>query len=142
MKVYVPISLFSSASTSCKVSSPAILAFSAFSGIVSNAKQKADFVVSNQIQTAIVEYITITNDFDMTFGESETPSVERIISKLQQEITFNGRTIEPLLENNDSNVTFTPLHPQHKGWQIIIDKSKMTVEVSPSKQKNELIIED
>lgn len=120
----------------------AIVAFSAFSGILNNAKQKADFIVANQIQTAIVEYITNTNDFDMTFGESETPSVERIISKLQQEISFNGKTIQPLLENNDSNVTFKPLHTQHKGWQIIIDKSKMTVEVSPSTQENELKIEE
>lgn len=120
----------------------AIVALSAFSGILNNAKQKADFIVANQIQTAIVEYITNTNDFDMTFGESETPSVEKIISKLQQEISFNGKTIQPLLENNDSNVTFTPLHPQHKGWQIIIDKSEMTVEVSPSTQENELKIEE
>lgn len=120
----------------------AFIAFSMFSGVVNNAKQNADVKVSQEIQTAIVSYISQTGDFDMTFGENEKPTVETIITKLQYKTEFNGITVEPLLNNVDSTKTFRPVAVKNKGWIIKIDKSAKTVTVEASAKEDTLEITD
>jgi|GEM_PF-2638579 len=120
----------------------AAIAVSMFSGVLSNAKQKADLSMSQEIQTAIVSYISQTGDFDMTFGESNKPTVETIITKLQQKNEFNGVTVEPFLSNSDSTKTFRPVATNHNGWIIKIDKSAKTVTVEASANEDNLEITD
>ena len=98
--------------------------------------------MANEIEQAIIYYITETNDFGMTFGENGKPTVERITTKLQQENIVNGVKVPALLQNDNSDNGYTPLYREHRGWKIVIDKSDMSVDVSISNSGNSLDIWD
>ena len=134
----------------------AIVAFSAFSGVLGNSKKKADFSQAENIEKAIQIYITDTGDVTLSkmcdpngspYNFSTSTTWGAIVSAIQNVVqcpdhTGVKRTYGPLLTNPNgasNTITASSYEPQwtqaaggeHEGYTITIYKSSSTVRVVP-----------